>query len=125
MGVVVTRAGKLRQPSAHSHAANTCRLCDDWPKRCGETFVCSICGRRLQTCTWRAGGFPPGGEDTCVTCWERREVLAGHLPPNWEITGGAAIGEKRLRQARQRAKQLSVLIQEVDVKANNQKGARR
>jgi hypothetical protein len=102
--------GRLRQQ--HNHAAETCQLCDDWPARCGETFVCSVCGWTFQTCTRRVGGFPPGGEDICTSCWERREVLAGRLRRGWEI--GAASGERALRRARRRAGQLQLLMEASD-----------
>ena len=114
MGVVVAQSGKLRRPGADPRASEACRLCDDWPAHCDDEFVCSVCGRTLQTCSQRVGGFgdSPDSREICVTCWEREAVLSGLLPIGWEIEG--TVNEHQRRQARQRAEQLQLLMEASD-----------
>jgi hypothetical protein len=110
MGAIVTKEGKLGRPSGASRASDTCNLCDDRPTRCREEFVCDVCGRTLQTCSHRVGGFgrSPDGRDVCVTCWEREAIVKGLLPLGWDIEG--ALNEHERREARKRAMALAKLL---------------
>ena len=111
MGAIVTKEGKIGRPTGASRASETCILCEDRPARCRDEFVCEVCGRTLQVCSHRIGGFgkSPDGRNVCVTCWEREAVLKGLLPLGWDIP--AALNEHQREEARKRAKELAKLLE--------------